>query len=156
MSLAAEIVDAINELSGRHEGSRATHAKGTLLTGIFTGTPEGAALTRAAHLQGEPMRVTARFSNGGGDPGGPDHGQERRGLAVKVYLPDGSTTDLVALNLPVFFVRTVEDFLAFTRSRVPDPETGQPDLAKVGAFLEQHPETLPAVTAALAPERPAS
>lgn len=138
------------------EGRRPVHAKGTLLTGSFTGTPEGAALTRAVHLQGQPMRVTARFSNGGGDPGGPDHGQDGCGLAVKVSLPDGSTTDLVALNLSVFFVRTPEDFLAFTRVRVPDPETGQPDVAKVGAFLEAHPEALPAVGAALAPERPAS
>lgn len=154
--IAAEIVDAINELAGRHEGHRAVHAKGTLLTGTFTGTPEGAAMSRAAHLQGQPLRVTARFSNGGGDPGGPDHGQDGRGLAVKVYLPDGSTTDLVTLNLPVFFVRTPEDFLALTRARVPDPQTGQPDLAKVGAFIEAHPEALPAIGAALAPERPAS
>lgn len=156
MTLAAEIVDAINDLAGRHEGHRAIHAKGTLLAGTFTGTPAGAALTRAAHLQGQPMRVTARFSNGSGDPRRPDHGQDGRGLAVKVYLPDGSTTDMVALSLPVFFVRTTEDFLAFTRARVPDPETGQPDLTKVGAFLEAHPEALPAVEASLAPERPAS
>ena len=154
-TLASEIVDAINDVLGRHEGVRATHAKGALLKGTFTGTDEGRALTKAAHFSGEPMRVTARFSNGGGDPAAPDHGQDGRGLAVKVYMPDGSTADWVALNLPVFFVRTPEDFLAFTRARVPDPETGHPDMGKVGAFLEAHPEALPAIQAALTPERPA-
>jgi catalase len=154
--LAVEIVDAINDLAGRHEGHRAVHAKGTLLAGTLTATPEGAALTRAAHLQGDQMKVTARFSNGGGDPGGPDHGQDGRGLAVKAYLPDGSTTDFVSVNLPCFFVRTPEDFLEFTRARVPDPETGRPDMAKLGPFFEAHPEAMTAIQAALSPERPES
>ena len=147
--LAEEIVDAVNDLAGRHEGHRALHAKGTLLTGTFTGTAEGAALTAAEHLQGEPVRVTARFSNAAGDPGGPDHGRDGRGLAVKAYLSDGTTTDLVAVSVPVFVVRTPEDFLEFTRARVPDPETGQPDMAKLGPFLEAHPEAIPAIQAAL-------
>ena len=47
------------------------------------------------------------------------------------------------------FVRTPEDFLEFTRARVPDPETGQPDMAKLGPFLEAHPEAIPAIQAAL-------
>ena len=36
-SLAEQVVDAINDISGRHEGHRAAHAKGTLLRGTFTG-----------------------------------------------------------------------------------------------------------------------
>ena len=35
-------------------------------------------------------------------------------MAVKFYLPDGGKTDIVALTLPCFFVRTPEDFLSFT------------------------------------------
>jgi len=154
--LAVEILDAVNDLAGRHSGHRALHAKGTLLTGTFTATAEGGALTRAAHMQGEPVRVTARFSNGGGDPGGPDHGQDGRGLALKLYLEDGSTTDMVAVTLPVFMVRTPEDFLEFTRARKPDPDTGKPDMVKVGAFLEAHPEALPAIQASLEAKRPVS
>ena len=38
-------------------------------------------------------------------------------------------------------VRNAEDFLGFTRARVPDPETGQPDPEKVMAFIAEHPET---------------
>ena len=154
--LAEEIVDAVNDLAGRHEGHRALHAKGTLLTGTFTGTADGAALTTAEHLQGAPVRVTARFSNAAGDPARPDHGVDGRGLAVKAYLSDGTTTDLVAVTIPVFVVRTPEDFLAFTRARVPDPETGQPDMAKLGPFLEAHPEAMPAIQAALSAGHPES
>jgi catalase len=146
-SLAEEIVDAINEISGVHPGYRAAHAKGTLMTGTFTGA--GTDLTTAAHLQGDPVRVTARFSNGGGDPGIPDYAREGRGMAVKFYLPDGAKTDIVALTLPCFFVRTPEDFLEFTRARK-DPERLMPD------WLGAHPEALTAIQAALGADPPAS
>src|ERR687890_1809917 len=152
--LAEQVVDAINDISGRHEGHRAAHAKGTLLAGTFT--PSDAGLTTAAHMGEEPVRVTARFSNGGGDPAIPDYAREGRGLAVKFYLPDGSKTDIVALSLPCFFVRTPEDFLDFTRARKPGPETGQPDFGKVGAWLEAHPEAGPAIQAAVSADPPES
>ena len=151
---AERVVDAINEVTGHHPGHRAAHARGTLLAGTFT--PNGSGLTRAAHMQSEPVRVTARFSNGGGDPNIPDYAKEGRGLAVKFYLPDGSKTDVVSLSLPCFFVRTPEDFLEFTLARKPDPETGQPDMTKIGAFFEAHPEALPAVQAALGAKPPES
>src|ERR671920_2377338 len=155
-TLAEEIVDAINEISGAHPGHRAAHAKGTLLSGTFTPNGNASALTTAAHMGDEPVSVTARFSNGGGDPGIPDYAKEGRGLAVKFYLPDGSKTDIVGLSLPCFFARTPEDFLEFTRARKPDPETGKPDLEKVGAWLQDHPEAGPAIQAAVSADPPES
>jgi len=152
--LAEQAVDAINDIAGKHPGHRAAHAKGTLLAGTFT--PSASGLTTAAHMQDEPVRVTARVSNGGGDPGIPDYAKEGRGLAVKFYLPDGARTDVVALNLPCFFARTPEDFIEFTRARKPDPETGQPDFGKVGAWLEAHPEAGPAIQAAVTADPPES
>jgi catalase len=88
------------------------------------------------------VHVTVRFSNGSGDPHAPD-GERRdgRGMAIKFYLPDGSTTDIVAITIPVFFVRDPEEFLGFTRARRPDPDTGEPDMEKVGAFIGEHPAT---------------
>ena len=148
-SLAEEIVDAINEISGVHPGHRAAHAKGTLLSGTFTPNGNASGLTTAAHLQNEPVRVTTRFSNGGGNPGIPDYAREGRGLAVKIYLPDGSKTDIVSLSLPCFFVRTPEDFLSFTKARK-DPERLMPD------WLGAHPEALPAIQAALSADPPLS
>jgi catalase len=151
---AEQVVEAINDISGEHPGHRAAHAKGTLLSGAFT--PSNSGLTTAAHMGDESVRVTARVSNGGGDPAIPDYAKEGRGLAVKFYLPDGSKTDIVALSLPCFFVRTPEDFLDFTRARKPDPETGQPDFQKVGAWLQDHPEAGPAIQAALSADPPES
>ena len=151
---AEEAVDAMNDISGRHEGHRAAHAKGTLVRGVFT--PSGAGLTTAAHMGDESVRVTARVSNGGGNPAIPDYAKEVRGLALKFYLPDGSTTDIVALSLPCFFARTPEDFMSFTRARKPDPETGQPDFEKVGAWLQDHPEAGPAIQVALSAGLPES
>ena len=155
-SLPEQIVDAIHDINGRHEGTRAVHAKGVVCAGTFTATAEAASLTRAEHMQGRPVAATVRFSNGGGDPASPDSAKDGRGLAVKLYLEDGSRTDLVSITLPRFFVRNADDFLEFTRARKPDPETGQPDLQKLGAFLEAHPEALPAIQHALSQPAPAS
>jgi catalase len=148
-SLAEQAVDAINDISGVHPGHRAAHAKGTLMSGTFTPNGDARRLTTAAHLQDDPVRVTVRFSNGGGDPGIPDYAREGRGMAVKFYLPDGGKTDIVGLSLPCFFVRTPEDFLDFTRARK-DPERLMPD------WLGAHPEALAAIQAALGADPPAS
>jgi catalase len=149
VGLSEDLVDAINGVSGVHRGFRAAHAKGVVCEGTFTATPEAAGLARAAHLQGEPVRTTVRFSNGSGDPGNHDGSRDGRGMAVKFYLPDGSRTDIVSLTLPCFFARTPEDFLEFTRARKPDPETGQPDMQRVGAYLGAHSEAQAAIQAAL-------
>ncbi|MBA2505163.1 MAG: catalase family peroxidase [Thermoleophilaceae bacterium] len=150
--LHEQIVDSIEDLQGAHEGCRRVHAKGTLLDGTFTAAPGASELTRATHMSGEPVRVTARFSNGSGKPDAHDGAKDGRGLAVKFYAPEGATTDIVCITLPVFFVRTPEDFLEFTRARRPVGDTGQPDPELIGAFVEAHPESLPAIQLSLAAE----
>lgn len=155
-TLPEQIVDSLHDLNGRHEGKRAVHAKGILCSATFEATPAAARLTRAAHMQGGPVKGTVRFSNGGGNPDAPDSEKDGRGLALKLYLDDGSRTDMIGITLPQFFVRTPEDFLEFTRARKPVGDTGQPDLQKVGAFLEAHPEALPAIQHALTQPAPAS
>jgi catalase len=132
---AEEIVDAINDNFGVHAGCRAVHAKGITAEGTFTVAPEMAALTRAPHFRGGRITAIVRFSNGSGNPGAPDSARDGRGIAIELTAGDGSTTDLVGITLPVFFVRTADDFLVFTRARRPDPATGQPDSSAVLAFL---------------------
>jgi catalase len=153
--LAREAVDLLHETYGRHGGYRAVHSKGTVCKGTFTSTPDAAGLTRAAHMQGEPVPVTTRFSNGAGKPTSPDFGQDARGMATKFYLPDGSRTDIVALNLPCFFVRTPEDFVKFTRAGKRLPVINQPG-PRFALYLATHREALPAVRAFLALKPPAS
>jgi catalase len=154
--ISERLVDALNASYGRHAGHRAAHAKGVLCAGTFTATPGAAGLSRAPHLQGATHRAHVRFSNGSGDPNAPDGARDGRGIGLKVYLPGGGATDIVGLNLPVFFVRTPEDLIAFNQARRPDPATGAPDMDTVGAFLAEHPETVPAVTAAIMTLPPAS
>ena len=154
---AAEAIDAICEITGRHEGFRAVHAKGTLCAATFTPSPDAATLSRAAHFAGDPVRAHVRFSNGSGNPHAPDfEPREGRGMATKFYLPDGTTTDVVAITLPAFFVNTVEGFLDFTRARKPDPATGEPDPEAIGKFIGEHPEALTAAGAVLGATPPES
>src|SRR3954454_21442869 len=132
---AVELVDAIGQAGGVHPGHRAAHAKGVVLTGTFTPTEAARGVTRAAHFAADPLRVTVRFSNGGANPHASDAEiGDGRGMATKFYLPDGSTTDIVALSLPVFFVRNPEEFLEFTLARAESFE-------KVGEFIGSHPAT---------------
>jgi catalase len=144
-----EAVDRINGRFGRH-GTRALHAKGTLCKGTFTATSEAAALTRAGHMGGEPVDVTARFSNGAGDPGQPDYVPDVRGLAVKFYLPDGSRTDISAQTAPRFPVRTPDAFIQLVQAGAP----GVGRLWKLPLFLATHREALPALKASAAATKP--
>lgn len=140
--LYERIVDMLTELHGSQPGYRAAHAKGSYCSGSFTATPQAAELSTAAHLQGEAIAVTVRFSNGSGNPKGSDtYRREGRGIGLKFHLPDGGATDIVALTLPVFFVRNPDDFLEFVGARRPNPDTGEPDMEKIGAFIGDHPET---------------
>jgi catalase len=140
------LVDGFEAIYGRHTGARAAHARGHLCAATFH-PEDGTGLAAAWLINGERHAVV-RFSNGGGDPDGPDGTNDPRGMAVKFSLPEG-TADLVMLSLPVFFSRTVADLLAFNQARRPDPATGDPDMAVLGAFLEAHPETVPSITAVM-------
>ena len=100
-ALAKDLVETVARVLGSQPGCRVTHEDGIVLTGTFTATPRARELTRAAHMQGDPVRVTVRFSNGFPDPNLPDAAEDNpRGMAVKFYLPDGSTTDLLGQACP--------------------------------------------------------
>jgi catalase len=157
VGLAEDLIEAFNAAAGGpHDGARAAHAKGVVCEGTFTARPEAARLTRAVHLQGEPVRATVRFSNGSGNPSAHDGQRDGRGMAVKLYLPDGSRTDIVSVTLPSFLARIPEDLLEFTRVRTPDPATGEVDMEKVGTYLAAHPEAMPAIQGAIGKGPPPS
>jgi catalase len=138
-----EAVDAINARFGRHTGYRALHARGIVCRGTFTATPEGAHLTHAAHMQGEPVDATVRFSNGAGDPGSPDYAPDVRGMATKLYLPDGSRTDISAQTVPRFPVHTPEAFIGLLKASTP----GAARLWRLPLFLATHRDAVPALRA---------
>src|SRR5207248_7713785 len=82
----------------------------------FHPTAAAASLSRAPQFQGGPVRAHVRFSNGSGDPEAADSARDGRRMAIKMYLPGGGTTDIVALSLPAFFTRTPADLLAFNEA----------------------------------------
>ncbi|MBO9521964.1 MAG: catalase [Nocardioidaceae bacterium] len=111
-----QAIDRINGVFGRHPGHRALHAKGHFYTGTFTATPAATALCTAGHLQGEPVPVRVRWSNGGGNPKVPDTAPDVRGMAVSFRLADGTATDLLGQTAPRFPVRTPDDFVEFVEA----------------------------------------
>lgn len=152
MTSTERMIDIINERYGRHAGRRALHAKGTVLTGTFTATPAAARLTRAAHMQGAPVPVTARLSNGGGDPEEGDGVPDVRGFALKFLLPDGTKTDIVAQTSPSVPTTTVESFAEFIPATAPEPSS----LLKMANFIRRHPAALKAIAKAVPSQRPAA
>jgi catalase len=145
-----QATEAANAAFGKHPGYRALHAKGTLLKGTFTAAPEAAHLTRATHMRGEPVPVTVRVSNGSGNPDDPDYAPDVRGFAVKMYLPDGSRTDIVAQTAPRFPVHEPGAFVELLLAQRRTPAM----LWKFPLFLARNPlaaTTLPANLAALRP-----
>jgi catalase len=136
-----EAVDVANAVFGRHPGYRALHAKGVLLKGTFRPTPEAGQLTRAAHMQaGASIPATVRFSNGAGKPDSADYAPDPRGMAIKLYLLDGSRTDIVAQTSPRFPVHTPEAFVELLRAQAAP--------WRMPLFLLRHPETLRALPVA--------
>jgi catalase len=71
--LAAELVQMIHEnFQGFHPGYRGVHAQGRYYAGIFKATTEAKKLSRAVHLQGQPVPATVRHGHSASvNPWGP-------------------------------------------------------------------------------------
>jgi catalase len=154
--LYEDLVDAANGVYGSHPQSRALHAKGTWCEGTFAASAAAVRLCRAAHMGGDPVPALIRFSNGSGDPESHDAVREARGLAIKLRPQGAEETDMLATTSRAFSNRTPEDFLEVLRLRAPDPDTGQPDMERLGGFLAEHPEMQAAVQSILGVGPPAS
>jgi len=152
---AGRIHEALRSAPTSSPTHRALHAKGVVVEGRFTPTGDLAGRTTARHLLEGATPALVRFSHPGGDPAAPDAVPSARGIAVKLRTPDGSH-DLVAVSAPAFLVRDGASFLELLAARAPDPATGAPDPARMLAFVEQHPESLPAVQAAMTAGVPVS
>jgi catalase len=148
-----QIVDAMNKVFGTHPGFRAVHAKGIVVQGSFTGSPEAAALSKAALFTGSRVPVTVRFSDSTGIPTVPDGSDAANphGMAVKFHLPDGEDTDMVMNSLKFFPVANGTDMrdlmLALAAS---PPDAAKP--TKFDQFAASHPAVLAAIATAATPD----
>ena len=141
----ARFTDGFEEVYGVHPGFRRNHAKGVGVSGFFESNGNGVRLSKAAVFRPGRVPVLGRFSLGGGNPFAPDAVSTARGLGLQFSLPDGELWRTAMLHLPVFPFRTPEAFYEQLFAFRPDPNTGQPDPAKVQAFLAHHPESAEAL-----------
>ncbi len=142
-SLNRESLQAFDNLFGLHPGFRPVHAKGILLSGTFTSSPGGRALTKAPHVNRPSIPVQVRFSNFAGVPTIPDYDENAspRGIAVRFYLAEHVHTDIIGHSVNGFPVRTVEEFLQFLRA-IAGSAPDAPKPTPVEAFLGSHPAAL--------------
>ncbi len=77
-STAEQIVNVMNKLWGAHPATRANHAKGVVFEGVFTPTPAGKTLSKAALFSAASVPVTVRYSNSTGVPNMPDGDLQRQ------------------------------------------------------------------------------
>jgi len=141
----ARFVDTFEQVDGIHPGFRRNHAKGVGVSGFFESNGNGARLSKASVFRAGQVPVIGRFSLSGGQPYVADKPDTVRGLGLEFSLPNGELWRTAMVNLPVFPVRTPDAFHERLLASIPDPATGQPDPAKLRAFLERHPETVRAL-----------
>jgi catalase len=145
LSLSRDIIERFDKVDGGiHPGFRPAHAKGILLTGVFTPSPEAARLTRAPHLQRDSTPVTVRFSDFAGIPTVADNdpqGAGPRGFAIRFHLGEHVHTDIVAHSVDAFPTRTAEEFLDFINALIATDPAG-PHPNAIEQFLGAHPAAL--------------
>ena len=144
IQLANDVIHQFDAIFGLHPGFRPAHAKGVLLTGSFTPSPEAARLTRAPHLTRESTPVTVRFSNSTGLPLVPDNNPNAnpRGLAIRFHLGEHVHTDIIGHSADGFPARTGQEFLEFLRAVAESGDPSIPSPSPVELFLGAHPATL--------------
>ena len=143
-ALVNDVLQAFDEVNGGvRPGFRPAHAKGILLSGVFTPAPGGRSLTRAAHVQLASTPVTVRFSDFGGIPTVADNDPNAspRGIAIRFHLGENTQTDIVAHSVDGFPARTAEELAEFLRA-VHASGPGAPKPSPIEAFLAAHPAAL--------------
>jgi catalase len=136
------IADALEASNGKvFAGFRRAHAKGLCVSGRFDANGAGVVLSRATLFAPGSTPVIGRFSTGGGDPMASDGRVVFHALGLRFALPHGEEWRMATDHTPIFIVSNPADFLALMHASTPDPATGKPDPAKMGAFVGSHPET---------------
>ena len=147
IALSNDLIAQFDAIFGEHPGFRPAHAKGAMLTGVFTPYVAASALTRAPHMLQASTPVTVRFSNSTGLPLVPDNDPNAnpRGMAVRFHLGEHSHTDIVSHSTDGFPTRTGAEFLEFLRALAASDLAAPPDPAHpkpIEVYLGSHPAAL--------------
>ncbi|MEU9827831.1 catalase [Micromonospora chersina] len=101
---------------------RVVHARGAGAHGVFVAYGTAEEVTRAGFLKkGRETPVFVRFSTVLGSRGSADTVRDTRGFATKFYTDEG-TFDLVANNMPVFFIQDAIKFPDIIHAGKPHPD----------------------------------
>jgi catalase len=144
VALANEFIQQFDAIFGLQHGFRPAHAKGMLLTGVFTPAERAVAISRAPHFaRATTTPVTVRFSNSTGIPLMPDNDANAnpRGMAVRFHLGDRVHTDIVSHSADGFPTRTGQEFLQFLRALVASNGVNESP-TPLEQFLGTHPAAL--------------
>jgi catalase len=126
---------------------RIVHARGSGAHGFFEVTNPIPELTKAGFLQDAGLKtpIFARFSTVAGSRGSADLARDARGFAVKFYTKEG-IYDLVANNIPVFFIQDAVKFPDLVHALKPEPHNEMPQAASAHDtfwdFISLMPESL--------------
>ncbi|WP_346938452.1 catalase [uncultured Clostridium sp.] len=106
---------------------RVVHARGTGAHGEFQLYESMKEYTKAGFLQDPSVKtpIFIRFSTVAGFRGSADTVRDIRGFAIKFYTQEGNY-DIVANNIPVFFVQDAIKFPDFVHAVKPEPDTEVP------------------------------
>ncbi|GAA3540395.1 catalase [Aeromicrobium flavum] len=101
---------------------RVVHARGSAAHGVFEGYGTATDVTHAAlFAEGVQTPVFTRFSTVLGSRGSADTVRDTRGFSTKFYTSEG-TWDLVANNIPVFFIQDGIKFPDVIHAGKPHPD----------------------------------
>ena len=143
IALSQDILKQFDTIFGLHPGFRPAHARGVMLAGTFTPSPDAPSLTRAPHITRNSTPVTARFSSSTGLPQIPDNDPNAnpRGLAIRFHLAEHVHTDIVSHSTDGFPARTGQEFLEFLRAAA-SSDPSKPSPSPIEVFLAGHPKAL--------------
>ncbi len=136
--LPSQLVQDLHSAFGEHH-ARAVHAKGVILQGSFTPSPEASTLSRAAVFSAT-VPIIVRFSDFTGIPNIPDtnYNASPRGFAIKFLMPDGANFDVVSHNFNGFPVSNSADFGALMQA-IGASGNGAAKPTVLDQFLASHP-----------------
>lgn len=126
---------------------RIVHARGSGAHGVFKLSESLAEYTKAKFLTetGKETPVFVRFSTVAGSRGSTDLARDVRGFAVKFYTEEGNY-DLVANNMPVFFIQDAMKFPDLVHAVKPEPDNEMPQAASAHDtfwdFISLMPESM--------------
>jgi catalase len=131
------VASIIADFPDNDPNKRPIHTIGIGVKGTFEPSEVAPTYCIAEHFQPkrDPVPVTVRFSNGSGSPKQHDGWNDVRGMATRFHLEGDRATDLIAMTLGGFFVRSVEEFFEFTESARQTPVKREAAWRKIADML---------------------